>query len=446
MRLSGSLLLSICLGIHAGTAAAVDQAGELSALQLRRGLATSVALAFEFSAGLRGAQAQLDAAEAEVDQVASQRFPQVQVRGQSRAKDLGGGLAALEGAGKSINVDVVTNLWDWGKLAHALDSQRQWVNAADAQLLQSRQEVAYKVVASQVEWSRQLALVRLGERYRQWMRSRVAMLEEVVAADAGRGLELVQAQARLMQADEAVRSAQLRADDAARALRLLTGTQAAHAYSHDRWPLEPLTAARLLALLPDHPQVRAAQAQGHGERARAQSIRAATLPRLDWEIGKSTYENALGLDQPWHTRLSMSWTPFDGGASRAARSAALSRSLAAEEGALELLEQLTHQIRQAEHTALAAGQRAQFYQGLAEQSGRIRQAFFEQWHHLGQRSLLDVLGADSDHYGHLSAVLGSRFDGYLATVQGLHAAGALLPWLRDGLAPGAGDGRLPHLN
>jgi adhesin transport system outer membrane protein len=399
----------------------------------RLALKASVLQAIVFSAQLRGAQAQVSAAESELQLVQSQRLPQIQLRGQSRAKDLGGGLAPLDGAGQSLGVDVVTNLFDWGRLAYAADGQREALEIARAQASSALQELAYEVVLTRLELGRQQMLVRLGERYRRSMQGRVTLLESVVAVDVGRASELLQASARLMQADEWLDSARARGDEALLALQRLTGQAAADIDEQVPMSIASVPLQLLLVRVEDHPQLAAVQAQARSEKARGLSIEAASRPRLDWEIGKSTYENQHGLQQPWHTRLTLSWTAFDGGASKAARSAALYRSLAAQEGAEELRRQLFHEVRLADQKTLTAIEREQRYRQLGEQSAQIKQAFFEQWYHLGQRTLLDVLGADSEHFGHLSSEVSSRFDGYVAVVQGLQGAGALLPWLDGAL-------------
>lgn len=412
---------------------------------LKLALKASVLQAIAVSAQLRGAQAQMSAAESELQLVQSQRLPQIQLRGHSRAKDLGGGLAPLDGAGASVGIDIVTSVFDWGRLEHAVSGQRAGLEVARAQARVTLQDLAYEVVATQLELSRQRALVRLGEQYRESMQSRVTLLESVVAVDVGRASEVLQARARFMQSNDWLESAVARLDDASLQLQRLTGQTTLELPEEPQLPIHAVPVWRLLSLVEDHPQVVAAQAQARSEEERGRSIDAASMPQVNWEVGKSTYESQRGMQQPWHTRLTLSWTAFDGGASKAARSTARSRSLAAEEAAEELRRQLAHQIRLADQQREASMRREERFRELGLQSAQIRQAFFEQWYHLGQRTLLDVLGADSEYFAHLSSEVSSRFDGYAAVVQGLHGAGALLPWL-DG-APALDDdpARLPAL-
>lgn len=77
-------------------------------------------------------------------------------------------------------------------------------------------------------------------------------------------------------------------------------------------------------------------------------------------------------------------------------------------------------------------QRAELYRDLAVESGQIREDFYLQWHHLGKRTLLDVLSAENEHYGNQVSEITNRFDGYQAILRQYASAGTLARWLRDG--------------
>jgi hypothetical protein len=81
--------------------------------------------------------------------------------------------------------------------------------------------------------------------------------------------------------------------------------------------------------------------------------------------------------------------------------------------------------------------RADAYSGLVDETERVRKAFFEQWYHLGRRTLLDVLTAESDYYGNQVSEVTSRFDGYNAVFREYSGAGALVGYLRKNPEPPA---------
>jgi adhesin transport system outer membrane protein len=76
-------------------------------------------------------------------------------------------------------------------------------------------------------------------------------------------------------------------------------------------------------------------------------------------------------------------------------------------------------------------ERADAYRDLTDETERVRKAFFEQWYHLGKRTLLDVLTAESDYYGNQVSEVTSRFDGYNAVFREQSGAGKLVSWLRS---------------
>ncbi|HSV57620.1 MAG TPA: hypothetical protein VLJ19_01885 [Variovorax sp.] len=68
----------------------------------------------------------------------------------------------------------------------------------------------------------------------------------------------------------------------------------------------------------------------------------------------------------------------------------------------------------------------------------MRSIFFEQWYHLGRRTLLDVLIAENDHYGNQIAQVNNRFDGEAADLRMRADAAMLLESLPDGAPQVAG--------
>ncbi|MNR42354.1 hypothetical protein D3C85_1608610 [compost metagenome] len=77
-------------------------------------------------------------------------------------------------------------------------------------------------------------------------------------------------------------------------------------------------------------------------------------------------------------------------------------------------------------------ERADLYRGLSVESNRVREAFYEQWYHLGRRTLLDVLISESDHYNNQVSEIVNRFDGYSAIVRQYASSGTLIRWLSAG--------------
>jgi len=432
----GSLTAALLLWLGSATAAELPPQpkpgpgpAELSESTLRRTLQTLVDQATDLSPQLLRREAEHQAALADVRVSQSQRLPQLHLTGNSRARDLGGGDVPLGSSGSALNVNLVTPVFDWGRTRQAVSSQQQLAHAARSQVEISGEEIAAQVTRAWVELNRQHMIISVSQDYLDRMQYLVGLLDEIVRADPGRGSELRQAQSRLLQARLAQTSAQTKAREVQLVLGRLLGNDKVTPVQGHRWRLGRFNLESMLARVPEHLQVRSTQAQASGAEHQANSIRAGARPRIDWTVGKSTLEDTLGQQQPWHTRLSMTWTAFDGGAARSAERAARQRSEAAAQMAVQQKIDLAYQLRAADQTIQDSVARAHLYEQLSGESALIREAFFEQWYHLGRRTLLDVLASESDHHGNRIGEVASLFDGYQAHFDGLFAAGALRQWL-----------------
>jgi adhesin transport system outer membrane protein len=149
-------------------------------------------------------------------------------------------------------------------------------------------------------------------------------------------------------------------------------------------------------------------------------------------VSKSSQQDTYGNIQPWSTGLSVQWNAFQGGSAAAAERAAFGRAQAGEEKALAATRDLEYRLRTAAQQRDAALSRAEEYTPLIKDSDRVRKIFYEQWYHLGRRTLLDVLIAENDLYNNQIAQVNSRYDGEAADLRIRADAAILLPWLGVG--------------
>lgn len=399
--------------------------------ELKRVFLDAVEAALARSHALGGARAEHAAALADVDEIKGKRWPQVDLGSQSRAHQFGGGVYSGHATSGGVNVQVTTPVFDWGYLGTSIESRQQTAMAMSSRIDVEAQRAAHEVMATLIELGKQRLIVQLSEQFASRMRELVAMLAEVVRADPGRSSELTQAKARLLQAEAALDTARTRVADQQVNLHRLVGDRHVAIPVGQEWNLHPGDLSALLSDIPEHPLVQQAMSRTVAAQLQAEAVKVSALPQLSWTINKSTREDAWGREQPWQTALSVNWPIFRGGSVRAAERAALQR---AEAGRQELEQQrrdLEYSLRTAHQDALALFERAELYQALTRESEQIRGAFFEQWYHLGRRTLLDVLSAESDHYGNRVSEVSNRFDAYHATVRQYSSAGSLLGWLRS---------------
>ncbi|WP_438866557.1 TolC family protein [Pseudomonas sp. L1(2025)] len=374
------------------------------------------------------AQAEQQASQSDIDEAKGQRWPQVDVGTQTQAVQFGKGSENEQGSG-GINVSVSTMVYDWGHLDNTIDSRKKLGVAADESLAAEMENTGFEVVNTLIELGKQRIIGDLSQAFANRMEELVKMLAGIVAVDQGRASELTQAKARLLQAQALQDAAEAKARDAQITLRKLVGERPIPIPRSKEWNIGLTQLEPLLDAAANHPTIRQATAKAESAELQAKAVRASGLPQLNWVISKSTAEDSLGREQPWQTNLSMTWGAFRGGSTRAAERAALQRADANHQETAQQRQDLEFRIRTADNDARTQLERAELYRDLSVESDRIREAFFLQWHHLGKRTLLDVLTAESDHYGNQVSEISNRFDGYQSIIRQYASAGTLAQWL-----------------
>ncbi|KVD46172.1 transporter [Burkholderia sp. ABCPW 11] len=399
---------------------------------VRRLLYAAAEAAIDTSPQVRRLYAEYQAAQSDVDQAKGARWPQLQLSGRTRSAQFGSNAGIGYDPGNSVNADLTTTLFDWGRTDKLIGSRRERASANQERYVLQMEDSAYQVSSTLVELAKQRNIAMLSQQFVDRMTQLVNMLDEIVAVDRGRGSELTQAKARLLQAQASRDTALARYRDAQLNLRKLVGERPVPIPAAASWPLQPGRLERLMSALDESPRIQQARAEAAAADLNRDAVRASSRPQLDWVVSTSTGRDALGRRMPWQTMLTLRWNAFTGGAATAEADAAAYRALAGWHDVEQTRLDLEYQVRSADQDARAFEARADQYHDLTAESDRVRSAFFDQWHQLGRRSLLDVLIAESDYYNNRVSEVAYRFDGYAATLRGYASAGMLVRWLREG--------------
>ena len=396
--------------------------------RLRAYLDENVRKALELSAEAREAQANWKAAEYDIDQAKGQRWPQVQVGVSSPSATFGGG-ASSGTRSAAGNLAITTPVYDWGRLSATIDSRTETSKAAYQAAQQVRQKIAYDTVSALLEQRRHQAALEASQGYVKRMEELVDMLSQIVQSDRGRASELTQARARRLQAVTGRDAIVAKLREVQVNLVKLVGEEVQ--WPADlAWEIRPVALQDALIAGAEHPAMQQARAEAKAAGLYAESVKAGRLPQLNWVVGKSTQEDSAGNKQPWSTGLSLQWNAFQGGSGRASERAAFERAAAGEEKADASARDLAYRLRTSAEQRDAAASRAGEYTELIQETDRVRKIFYEQWYHLGKRTLLDVLTAESDHYNNQSAQVTTRFDAEAADLRMRADSAMLLDWLR----------------
>lgn len=402
--------------------------------EIRQKFLSAARITWRISPSLKSYIAQGDAAEASVDEAKGQRWPQVDVSAASATKEFGSGTKNYEYQGNtpSLGVSVATNLIDFGQTSRTIESREERVKSALQAVQAQREDLAMQVSNALIEWNKQQHVIAISKQYLGRMAELTKMLSGIVQSDTGRRSELTQAKGRLLQAQSYLENAESRARDVEITLNRLMGNSRVTLPASDKWALSFGNLNRQLTSLDVHPLILRASAEERAAFKEAEAIKASGLPKLNWTVSKNTREDQLGRQQAWQTGLNVSWGLFRGGSTNAQEIAAIKRAEASRQQVQEQRRDLENRVRAASQNAHSTAERAVLYKNLVVESDRIRKDFFDQWYHLGRRSLLDVLSAESDLYNNQVSEVSNRFDSYAAIISGYANSGTLSRWLTTG--------------
>lgn len=413
----------------------VDKSGPLmNEAGLRQVLYRAVEQAAQRSPQVRQAYAELEAARADVGEAKGQRWPQLDIGTRSKAASLGGG-SANNDTGAGVTLNMTTTVYDWGRTGKTIDSREQLVLAAQQRYEAELASSAFQVCSNVIELTKNRLIADISQQYVDRMGTLVSMLREIVSADRGRGSELTQSKARLLQAESNRDTVVARVQDIELNLRKLIGDGPIPTLPGRVLPLQTANLSAMLSTVNDHPSIKQAEAEAEAAELNVDALKASSRPQLNWVVSKSTSRDTLGREQPFQTMLAINWAAFRGGSANAAQTAAYQRAAASREKKAQQQLDLEYRVRAADQNAKTALARADLYHDLTAETDGVRKAFFEQWYHLARRTLLDVLSAESDHYNNRVSEITSRFDGYQAIFQEYNGAGQLVSWLRGAQRP-----------
>ncbi|MBB4863402.1 adhesin transport system outer membrane protein [Pseudomonas nitritireducens] len=421
---AAKLDLSLPEEIKPGVAVSSLGSNEASLAYIRELVGTALRISPE----MRQADANWQAAKGDVDQAKGARWPQVQISAAS--KTLQSSKSDYENNG-STTVQMVTPVYDFGAIGHTIDSRKNTANAQEEAKAQSEVSVAYNTASSVVELAHQQNSLEISDRYVARMRELVNMLSQIAEVDPGRRSEVVQARSRLLQAETARDLVQSKLQQTKTTLAKLVGEDIT-VPANAKWDWTPMPMQDALAQLNDTPSQRQARWEKEAALANADSVKSARFPKLNWVVGRNTGENMLDNKEPWSTGLAVEWTAFSGGSASAAQRAAYARANAAEQKMESSRRESEYLIRNlAEQRDLSAS-RVQDYQALLAESDRVRKMFYDQWYHLGKRTLLDVLIAENEYYTAQIAASDTYFDAKTSDLRIRAETSGLMAWLAPG--------------
>ncbi|KGT87198.1 hypothetical protein NG99_23500 [Erwinia typographi] len=394
-------------------------------------LKNTISDALVYSSELKGAAAGVSSAQFSMEAEKGQRWPQLRAGLGTPIRNFGHGIENKNQSSPSdtsASLNMVTTLYDFGKIASSIERAGKSLEVAQESENAQRNQVAAVTLTSLMELQEYQQEVEIARRWEIRMAQLVAMMGEITLHDRGRKSELVQAQAKLLQAQTEVQRMESRIRTVQLKLSRLTGRDITLPACL-RWEENSISKAAAFSGLEDHVLLRLAKAEIASEVASESAAKAARYPTLNWVVSKNTAKNSIGQENAWYTGVEVSWNLFTGGSASAMQKAAAGRITVSQMKYETQLRELVYQLNEYLFDRDALLSRAQEYAKLAITSDSVRKMFYEQWSSLGKRSLLDLLTAENDYFNHQISATSTLFSAYRANAGVLVTSSLLLEWL-----------------
>lgn len=321
-------------------------------------------------------------------------------------------------------------VFDTGATSSQVRRSEARSDSAALQLLAASESLSFRTAQAYLEVIRLTELIRIGEDNVAAHERTLGQIEALAAGGVGRRADVLQVAARLAQAQSALASLQGQLEQANASYRHLVGRAPGALvppkpeFSVLQARTEPLVERALAA----HPAVRAAQSELEAAQAEREFARSRLGPRVNLELGVTHHrdlDGVRGLNTDATAMLRLRQNLFRGGSDEARVRQAEARIDEALAGLARARNDVERDLRLA-HEALRA-ERARV-PSLAEHSrasAEVVQAYAAQFR-LGQRSLIDLLNAEAEHFGARGALSTGLYAVLAAGYRTLAAMGKLL--------------------
>lgn len=408
-----------CLALHAGAQAET--------------LPEAIGVALSLHPQVLGARRNAEAIRHEVTGAANQmnmRFGLIAEPGYSYQR--GSGRNRNSG---DLGVQAIKPIYDGGRTDNETERQRARLDSANFGTEASRDDIALRVADAYIEVVKQLELLRLAHDYVNGIDALQKRVQQIVRFDKGRGYDLLQTNSRLSQARITLADREGQLAEAREALAQLVGRPVS-SVSDPQPPGPPIRSLKeAMALLEQHPAIRARQAEVNAARKAAAVAAAWTRPTINVRA-RVTSPHDIDGNRKWFggydLGLVTDWSPFDGGVGAAAAAAADAQVLTAEEAVASTRRTLQTDVARHWTQIQSRSGRVSTRAELVEGTRQVRAAYWEQFQ-IGKRSIIDLLNAENEIYAARLGAATEKQELNQARYRLLGATGQLLP--RLGIAP-----------
>lgn len=374
---------------------------QVSAQTLRE----AVLIALSQYPAIVAAQSKIEAADSDIIRAQGAHWPQVAWTGTYNAYNTG------NVSNNWIQSPTVSmNIWSGWRIQSDVERSQSLADASRHQHRITRDDVALLSAEGYLNWMHQLQMVRLARENLNAHQKIASDIQQIVQVDAGRRIDLNQAQARL---DNAKVTLEQRQSDLVAAQQRLTRMLLG------QMPASPAGTDYLLKLNPDslqealgyinetHPVIAQLRAQRNAAEANVRGARAAYSPSVNVTYGKQTYQGTAQGD--YVAQLIVSVPLFDGGTAYGATGAAQGNLRAIEASLKESDLILRERVTSLWADWISAENRRNIGIAQVKTSQALVDGYKDQFL-VGRRSLLDLLNVQSDLFTYQSSAENAAYE------------------------------------
>ena len=289
-----------------------------------------------------------------------------------------------------------------GRVRAEIQRAESAAKVADAKLLVTRDDIALQVSEAWLAVVRGQQMVQLAQQNVSEHSAILGDIQKIVAVDAGRSLDLAQAQVRLDAAQTNLTQRQAELKHAQEKLSRFT-SDAGQAVAFGRYPqlpkAVPADSQQALSVMTS-PALAQAQAQHEEAQARVQSAKSMHNPTLDLSLGRQFMGVATG--EKTVATVTFSLPIYQGGQVDAGVRSAVAQATAAQDTLVETELVVKERVRLA-YADLASAQARLRLAAQQRTSGAKLVSGYKEQFRLARRTLLDLLNIQSEYASYQQA-------------------------------------------
>lgn len=340
---------------------------------------------------------------------------------------------------RTANVTLTQMLFDGFGVKNEVARQKARIESSGYGVTTTAQDVALRVVGAYLEVLRRKETTAAAEDNIEAHRHIYDQIKLRSDRGVGRRADLYQAETRLALASDNLRSEQSSLKDAEIAYTRLVGMPPSALMKPvvQEEAIPPVEQLAVDAALARHPSLGGADADVDQARAQYNVAKSALWPRLNLEVSTAhERESMLGPTTDRRVMLQLRFNIFNGGADKARIGEAAAQIREAEEQRDNTRRAVQETVSLAFNAYRTARDRTVVLQQYVTSSASTREAYGLQFG-IGQRSLLDLLNAESEYYSARIDYISGQYAQAASAYKVFAGMGQLLDMLHVDLPPQA---------